>query len=179
MIAALAPAAIGAVTSLLAAYGSKPKINKPNYKGYLTSVEGLKGRDYGSLRNAMLDRLASNAGNSLQSGAMNLQSAGVRGADQAANIRGISSDMATQQGAVEAQIQDLIEKSKLQELQNYNAAIEAENRQLAQDYGLEYGDYTAEKAANRAQFAQGMNTLGSGLGEYFASRENPYAKTKK
>lgn len=177
-VMALIPAAAGLAQSMLASYGSKAKPAKPSYKKYVTDPSQLQGTDYKGLRDAMMMKLSQQAGEGMRQGQMNLEGAGVRGADVAANVRGVQSKIAEGQGAIEADIMSRINESKLAEMDRLNQAISEENRQLAADYGLEYQDYGQDRAQRAAQFNQGIGTMGEGLGSYFSEYEKAGRKKR-
>lgn len=177
--AALVPAVAGLAQSMLAAYGSKQKPGKPNYKKLLTDPSKMAGTDFTGLKSAMLSKLSQNAGEGMRQGQMNLEAAGVRGADAAANVRGVQSRIAEGQGAIEADIMDRILQSKLEEMDRNNRAIEAENAQMAADYGIDYNEYAQDRAERSKQFNEGLANIGSGIGGYFSDYEDRKAKIGK
>ena len=135
----LIPAAISAAGALSEMGQAPPDTNPNHYAGF----------DYTGLENSMRQNLARQAGNAYQQGAMGLQARGLRGADTAANQRGVESNLASAEGGLANQMAQAHYQSQVNQMQNTLGWKQNYNQQQAQALG---------------QAGQG---IGSGIGMYY------------
>lgn len=157
----LIPAAISAAGALSEMGQAPPDTNPNHYAGF----------DYTGLENSMRQNLALQAGNAYQQGAMGLQAMGLRGADTAANQRGVESNLASAEGGLANQMAQAHYQSQVNQMQNTLGWKQNYNQQQAQALGQ-----AGQGIGSGIGMYYGMGgTLGSGGGNAGGGVTSPYA----